>query len=223
MSVSTDWTGPRSLNFEDSFQKSVLRVNASVQRRKLPESSVANTHRTDNEDVVFDHHYTAADLRSIAVHEAGHAVVGARLGLPVISIDIRCGGDGLDGWCKVDYSRARPSGWLTVLMAGWAAEEAITGARMASRPHLGSDEDEIAEALAKVSPGQRQLLVATATQQSKRMVREHRGAIAGLAQVLLETAAMTGTAWDNVNIRVDGERLFEALGGAATAILRNAI
>lgn len=172
---------------------------------------------------MFDHHHTAADLWSIAAHESGHAVTAARLGLAVISIEIRGGSDGLDGWCKVDYSRARPSAWVTVLMAGRAAEEVIIGARAESRPHVGSDQDEIADALGKVSPAQRGLLIATATQQARRMVGVHQGAILGLAQVLLENAAMTGSAWDTVNIRLDGERLFEALGGVATAILRNAV
>ncbi len=172
---------------------------------------------------MFEHHHTAADLWSIVAHEAGHAVIAARLGLPVLSIDIRGGSDGLDGWCKVNYSRARPAAWVTVLMAGWAAEEVVVGARAESRPHVGSDQDEIADALGKVSPAQRQLLISTATQQAQRLVRMHRGAIRGLAQVLLDNAAMTGAAWDTVNIRVDGERLFEALGGTATAILRNAV
>ena len=161
-----------------------------------------------------------ANLWSIAIHEAGHAVVGARLGLPVISIDIHDGSDGLDGVCKVDYSRARPAAWLTVVMAGSAAEETIVGFRMDSRPHLGSDQDEIAAALAKVSSSQRAVLMATATQQSRRMTTVHYGAIRGLAQVLLENAAMTGSAWDEVSIHIDGERLFEALGGSDVAILR---
>jgi ATP-dependent Zn protease len=172
---------------------------------------------------VFEHHHTAADLSSIAVHEAGHAVTASRLGLPVISIEIRGGSDGLDGWCKVDYSRARPSAWVTVLMAGWAAEEVIIGARAESRPHVGSDTDVIADALTKVTPGQRWALIATATQHARRMVQSHRNAIVGLAQLLLDNAAMTGSAWDTVDIHIYGERLFEALGGAATAILRKAI
>lgn len=174
-------------------------------------------------DTVFDHHHTATDLWSIALHQAGHATVASRLGLPVLSIDIRGGSDGLDGWCRVDYSRARPSGWVTVLMSGWAAEEAISGARAESRPHVGSETDVIAEALAKVSAGERQLLIATATQQAQRLVRLHRGVVIGLAQVLLDEAVMTGSEWDTVIIRLDGERLFEALGDAATAILRKAI
>jgi len=108
-------------------------------------------------------------------------------------------------------------------MSGWAAEEAISGARAESRPHVGSETDVIAEALAKVSAGERQLLIATATQQAQRLVRLHRGVVIGLAQVLLDEAVMTGSEWDTVIIRLDGERLFEALGDAATAILRKAI
>ena len=55
------------------------------------------------------------------------------------------------------------------------------------------------------------------------MVTVHRGAIRGLAQGLLENAAMTGSAWDAVNIRIDGDQLYELLGGSAVAILRNAV
>jgi hypothetical protein len=69
----------------------------------------------------------AADLIGIAAHEAGHCVVAARLGLRVLWVEIPGVPDGLDGYCQVDYSHARPSAWVTALMAGWAAQEVLTG------------------------------------------------------------------------------------------------
>jgi hypothetical protein len=181
------------------------------------ESSDAHKLHDDNYCVFID-----PDVVAIATHEAGHGIIADRLGLRVLCIEIRRGSDGLlDGFTHVDYSRARPTAWLTTVMAGAAAEDVIIGARIASRPHVGSDQDEITEALSKVNPGQRAVLMTTATQAAKRMVTVHRYAVVSLAQVLLETAA--SSTWDSVNIHLDGEGLLEALGGQAVAILRNAV
>jgi hypothetical protein len=111
------------------------------------------------------------------------------------------------GYTCVDYSRARPSAWVTVLMAGWAAEEVITGARVKSRPHAGSDQDEIAAALAQVSPGQRNMLLTAATQQCKTHGDGPSPSIICLAGALLEKSAMTGNAWDGWSTGVEGDQL----------------
>ena len=68
----------------------------------------------------------SSDLRTIAYHEAGHVVVGTRLGLTVLDTDIESddeGGRGHTHFAPADASdRDQVERVVTTFMAGFAAE-----------------------------------------------------------------------------------------------------
>ncbi len=173
------------------------------------ESGDADTHQSQNGHVTID------DLRALAVHESGHAVISQRLGLVVIATEI----DGLDGFTFIlDYDRARPNVQLAQLMAGRAAEREILGVEMEMRPHVGSDQERIADVLALIDRRLWPSVLAQARQASARAVKLHRGTIVQVANALLERCAVAG----EPRARLDGDALSEVLGGPAVAILRAA-
>jgi hypothetical protein len=158
---------------------------------------------------------TIDDLRALAVHEAGHAVVAQRLGLVITKIEL----EDLDGYSFVlDSDRARPNVQLAMLKAGVAAEREILGAEMVMRPHDNSDQQRIADVLALIDRRLWPSLLAQAQQQAQRMVRVHRGTIFEVANALLERCAGAG----EPRARLDGDALADLLGGPPVAILRAA-
>jgi hypothetical protein len=155
------------------------------------------------------------DLRALAVHESGHAVISQRLGLVVTATEI----DRHDGFTFVmDQDRARPNVQLALLMAGVAAEREILGIEMVMRPHDNSDQQRIADVLALIDRRLWPSVLAQARQQAQRMVRVHRGTIFKVANALLERCAGAG----EPRARLEGDALAELLGGPAVAILRAA-
>jgi len=65
------------------------------------------------------------DLRAIAYHEAGHVVVGTRLGLQVLGVDIDRDGEGGRGhthFAPAERTRDFVERVVTTFMAGFAAE-----------------------------------------------------------------------------------------------------
>jgi hypothetical protein len=203
------------LNFEDSFQKSVLRVNASVQRRKLPESGDADRWRPENYDVVFELP-DLSGLRSLALHESAHGSVAAAYGLHVAAVEI----DGLDGFTFVpNIELARPNVRLAVYMAGDAGEREFLGREMAQRPLDNSDQHRIADVLLRIDRKQWPFVLAQARGSAARAVQTHRGTILKVANALLERCAVAG----EPRGRLDGDALADLLGGPTAAILRAAM
>ncbi len=110
-------------------------------------------------DAVFEHPGVARNALDVALHESAHAVTADRLGLPVIKVELRGKDGGFDGYTFVrDHDRARVADWLPVLLAGKAAEREILGYEIVSRSHDGSDEIQIADALARVRRDQQVVL-----------------------------------------------------------------
>jgi ATP-dependent Zn protease len=161
-----------------------------------------------------------AVLRALAVHESGHLVIASRLGMHVRKVELAGTDAGLDGYSHVDHSRARLVDWIAVLLSGQVAEQFIIGAQAATRPHLNSDAERIALAMAQASPGQR----AMAEQKAWSMVRSHSRPISGLAAALVDRIVTTCDVSQVFEISVGGGELVELLGGSAVvAILRSAI
>jgi hypothetical protein len=127
---------------------------------------------------------------------------------------------GLDGYSHVDHSRARLADWITVLLAGRIAEDVIIGAQATMRPHMNSDAERIAQAMAQATPGQRVM----AESKARQIVRSHSRPISGLAAALVDRILMTCDLSQPFEISVGGDELVELLGGSAVvAILRSAI
>jgi hypothetical protein len=205
----------------------ITRRHFFQQRRPLThevESGDANLHRIENAGNVFEHPGIARDAWDVAVHEAGHTVTADRRALPVLRVQLRGSAAGFEGYTSVrDHDRARVSDWLATLLAGKASERAILGYEIVSRPHDSSDATRVAEALAKVRPDQRALLMTMARQQATRSVRAYRPMILKLAAALCDMAAMTGDPSDELDVSIDGDELLALLGGSAVAILRTAV
>jgi hypothetical protein len=197
------------LNFENSFQKSVWTVNASVQRRKLPESGDGDRWRTDNMGaVIYD-----PNLWPIFVHESAHVLCAHRLGLVVKRIEVTIA-DGSTFVDFVNYDHASLSNYFTVLLAGETAEVEVFGRHVLPRVHAGSDRERLYRLVAKAGPlGQQELFIAR--QKVKRLVRTHRGAIVRLASELLATATADG-------VVVEGPRLAALLDVDGAGILHRA-
>lgn len=157
------------------------------------------------------------DLRSIATHESAHAVAAARLAITVRKVEIVSDGDLLDGFTHADVARAGLVDWVATVMAGRIAERTILGYQAAQRFHAGSDEERIADAIAKTTRSQQ--VRAMAEQRARRLVMAHRPAIIGLAGALLDRALAAGGPWEAFEISVGGDELIALLGGSETALL----
>ncbi len=144
-----------------------------------------------------------ADLWAVFIHESGHLIVGARIGLPVNSVEIREEG----GHSDIKFSQGRLGDYLVTLLAGETAEVEIFGCQMLPRVHAGSDRERLYLAVARA--------LFVARQKVKRMVGQHRGAIVRLATELLAIATDEG-------VMVEGPRLADLLDVDGSAILRRA-
>lgn len=161
------------------------------------------------------------DLRSIAIHESAHAIVAARLAIPVTKVEIVSDGDLLDGFTHTNATRAGLVDWVATLMAGKAAERWLLGHEAASRPHDGSDSERIVKAVARATRSQQ--VTVMAEQKARMLVTSHRPAIFGLAGALLDRALAAGGPLDAFTIAVFGDELAVLLGGDETALLRRAV
>jgi hypothetical protein len=186
-----------------------LGVNASVQRRKLPESSDGHTHRTDNERVTIDPFDWA-----VVIHEASHCVIGNRLGLLVKRVEFVWENGALNGYSHIREG-SKLTDWLVTLLAGETAETEIFGKQVLPRMHARSDREQLYLAVVRAGRmGDQALFVAR--QQAPRMVRVHRGAILQLSHDLL---ALVHHA-QGQDVSVEGDELARLLGGPDVAILR---
>jgi len=156
-------------------------------------------------------------LRAAVTHEAGHFVAANFLAIPVTKVEILGDGDHVDGFTSADVARAGLVDWVATLMAGRIAEKTILGYLGAQRPHAGSDEEQIAEAIARTTRSQQ--VTAMAEQRARMLVRAHRPAIVAVGIALLDRALAAGGPWAPFEISVSGEELAELLGGSDTALL----
>jgi hypothetical protein len=161
------------------------------------------------------------ELRSIVIHEAAHCIAASRLAIPVAKVEIVSDGELLDGFTHAEIARAGLVDWVATVMAGKFAEQAILGYRMQSRPHAGSDEERIADAIARTTRSQQ--VRAMADQKAAMLIRAHRPAIINLAGTLLGRALAAGAPVDAFEISVFGEELAALLGGSETLLLRRAV
>jgi hypothetical protein len=157
------------------------------------------------------------DLRSVAIHEAAHAVAASRLAIPVRKVELVSDGDRFDGFTHADVARAGLVDWVATLMAARIAERTILGYEVTQRHHAGSDEEQITEAIARTTRSQQ--VTAMAEQKARRLVTSHRPAIVGLAGALLDRALAAGGPWESFAISVFGDELAALLGGSETALL----
>jgi len=139
----------------------------------------------------------------------------------VRKVEIVSDGDLLDGFTYADVVRAGLVDWVATVMAGRIAERTILGYEAAQRFHAGSDEERIADAIAKTTRNQQ--VRAMADQKARRLVTSHRPAIIGLAGALLDRALAAGGPVEAFAISVSDDELATLLGGDETALLRRAI
>jgi hypothetical protein len=132
-------------------------------------------------------------LLEVAVHEAGHSVVGRLLGLPCGSATIRDGHG--RSWCRRDGGRNS----ILVTLAGRSASEVILG--FASDPGCQADDD---KALALVEAGgigdrlQAWDAVTDRLGECHALIRQHRATIAMVALGLLAKGTLTGDEIDQL-------------------------
>jgi hypothetical protein len=156
-------------------------------------------------------------LRSVVIHEAAHCIVAARLGLRVVRVEIVSDANRPDGFTYTDVARATVVDWVATAMAGRIAERSILGYEVVQRSHTGSDEAQIAEAIARTTRSQQVLVVAE--QKARRLVMAHRPAIIGMAGALFDRALAAGGPWEAFAISISDDELAELLGGSDTALL----
>jgi hypothetical protein len=136
-------------------------------------------------------------------------------------VEIRGDGSRFDGITTADVTRAGLVDWVATLMAGRIAERTILGYEAAQRPHAGSDEEQIIEAIARTTRSQQ--VIAMAEQKARMLVRAHRPSILSLAGALLDRAVAAGGPLGPFEISVFGDDLAGLLGGSETALLRRAV
>jgi ATP-dependent Zn protease len=147
----------------------------------------------------------ASTLEEVAYHEAGHVVVGHRLGVELASVDILSDGQGGNGHTVFNVPRwFRPSATMderrrryaeavvTTFLAGPIAEARVAGFH--NLEGSGYDLDAVArEWLRLLEPPERyEAQLDELTAEAEKLVDENWPAIERLAQALLERRRLTG-------------------------------
>jgi hypothetical protein len=158
-------------------------------------------------------------LRCLVAHESGHCVIAAKLGMAVSKIEITIGPDGLDGFSFIEHQHAKVSDFLVMLLAGDAAERDVMGFASDARPHDRSDDQRIAQAIAKVGHGQRNFMMSAARQSASRLIHAHRPTVLNVASALFEKCVRSGQPWDALNVALEGDELNALLLGETGALL----
>lgn len=164
---------------------------------------------------------SAEDLYRVAIHEAGHAVIAAVLGVPIHSVSILAhgdtGGSVLAKMRSVDLDRVRVEKLVTVALAGRAADQVLLGIADAAASSdfsmatgllvdahhkwalydqilvLDVDLDNLHQ-LDQETRASIEAMLQTLMERAQTLVRQHEAIIVALAQALVKARVISGQA-----------------------------